>query len=303
VAGDEHRGGRAVAIIPVKFDYASPATLDEAIAILADHANAAVLAGGQSLIPAMTVRRVAPSMLVDLRRIEGLRGQSTTEGGTLRIGAATTLDEVAASAQIRSRWTALAEAAEAAGDAQVRNRGTVGGALADGHPAGDVIAAAIALDAVVHVTGRQGTRSIPAADFATGPFATALQPGEIVTSVDVPPQAARSGSAYVKLRHPGSGYAICGVAATVTISADGTTGASRVGITGAADHPVRLPSVEQAIHGKSLAAAAMAAAEAVPAAGLTFGSDLAASAEYRAHLARVLTERAVALAAQRGGTA
>lgn len=290
-------------MIPVKFGYASPATLEEAVALLARHTNAAVLAGGQSLIPAMTVRRVAPGLLVDLRQIPGLRGISTADRGGLRIGGATTLDEIAASTRCRSGWTALAEAAEAAGDAQVRNRGTIGGALADGHPAGDMIAAAIALDAAVNVTGTAGARAIAAADFATGAYRTSLQPGEIVTSVDLPAPAARSGSAYVKLRHPGSGYAICGVAAAVTVQADGTIGASRIAVTGAADHPTRLPSVERAVLGQAPPKASAAVAKAIAGAGLSWTSDLAASADYRAHLASVLTERAVAAARQRGGPA
>jgi aerobic carbon-monoxide dehydrogenase medium subunit len=291
-------------VIPVKFTYRSPATIEEATALLVGHAKAAVLAGGQSLIPSMTVRRTAPSMLVDIRKIGGLRGISKLpRKGGLRIGAATTLDEISGSPVVAATHEALAEAAGSVGDPQVRHRGTIGGALADGHPSGDLIAAAIALDATVNVSGPKGTRAIAAADLVTGPYATSLARGEIITSVDLPAAAARSGSAYLKIRHPGSGYAVCAVAAALTVGADGTVGSVRIAVTGAADAPVRLGAVEKAGVGKTVADAAAAAGKATTKAGLTYRSDLAASAEYRAHLASVLTERAVALAGERAGSA
>jgi aerobic carbon-monoxide dehydrogenase medium subunit len=291
-------------VIPVKFTYRLPATIEEASALLAGHAHAAVLAGGQSLIPSMTVRRTAPSMLVDIRKIGGLRGISKLpRKGGLRIGAATTLDEISGSPVVAATHEALAEAAGSVGDPQVRHRGTIGGALADGHPSGDLIAAAIALDATVNVSGPKGTRAIAAADLVTGPYATSLARGEIITSVDLPAAAARSGSAYLKIRHPGSGYAVCAVAAALTVGADGTVGSVRIAVTGAADAPVRLGAVEKAGVGKTVADAAAAAGKATTKAGLTYRSDLAASAEYRAHLASVLTERAVALAGERAGSA
>lgn len=296
--------GRAAAIIPVKFEYAAPTTLDEAVRLLAGNASALVLAGGQSLIPAMTVRRVAPALVVDVRQIDGLRGIANLEvGAGLRIGAATSLAEIAANEAIRDRYTALAEAAEAAGDAQVRNRGTIGGSLADGHPAGDLIAAAIVLDATVNLVGPKGTRKVAAADLVTGPYATDLKPGEIITAVELPAPAHGSGSSYVKQRHPGSGYAICGVAAALTVGKGGEVGAVRVAVTGAAEHPRRLDGAEDAATGKSLAEASAAAEAAVAHSRLKFVADLAASAEYRKHLAGVLAGRAIILAGQRGGGA
>lgn len=261
-----------------------------------------MLAGGQSLIPAMTLRHQAPAMLVDIGRIDDLRGTSSLPDGGLRIGAATTLDEIASSSQVRSRFTALAEAAESAGDPAVRNRGTIGGGLAAGHPAGDLIAAVLCLGGAINATGRRGGRAIAAEAFATGPYATALKAGEIITSVDLPAPQRGTGSAYVKLGHPGSGYAICAVAAAVTVGTDGTVAGGRIAVTGAADRPQRLSTAERALDGDAAEAAARAR-QAADEAGLDFRSDLAASADYRAHLTQVLTERAIALAAERGGSA
>ena len=277
-------------MIPVAFDYVTPATLDEAIALLAFNLDARVIAGGQSLIPAMSTRRLAPSMLVDLRRIAGLRGITALDGSGVRVGAATTLDELGTSMELRSRASALADAAVAAGDTQVRHLGTLGGALADGHPAGDLIAAVSVLDAVVTLVGPDGERSMPAAQLVTGPYQTCIGRGEILISVHVPAPAGRSGSSYVKVRHPGSGYAICGAAAAAILGADGGVLSVRVALTGVADHSAIVEGIRT---GGGAETMAQAAAAAVGAAGLAFVSDLAASGEYRAHLAGVLAGRAV----------
>jgi carbon-monoxide dehydrogenase medium subunit len=304
VAGHEQREVRRdAAIIPVKFEYATPATLEEAIGLLTDHAGASVVAGGQGLVPAMTVRRMAPSMLVDVRRIKGLRGISAAGGSSdLHVGAATTLAEIADDAGIRSSFTALAEAAEAAGDPQVRNRGTIGGSLADGHPAGDIIAAAIALDAVITLAGPSGARDVAAAAFVTGPYETVRRAGEIVTGIAFPAGSGERASAYVKQRHPGSGYAICGVAAAVSVHG-GTIQSVRIAVTGATAHPARLEGAEDAAAGSAAGQAAAAVEAAVVHSRLHFTTDLAASAGYRKHLAGVLAGRAVAIATQRGGPA
>ena len=252
----------------------------------------------------MSVRRVAPTTLVDIGGIAALRGiASGGAGGGVRIGATTTLSDIAADTSIRTRWTALAEAAEAAGDAQVRNRGTVGGSLADAHPAGDILAAAIALDGAVNISGPDGTRQIDAAEFVTGPYTTVLGRGEIITSLDLPAGAAGRGSAYVKQRHPGSGYAICGIAASLTLGSGGRAEAVRIAVTGATEHPGRLHGAEEAASGEPVDAAAGAAEAAVWRSRARFVSDLAASAAYRKHLAGVLTGRAIRLAGERGGVA
>lgn len=290
-------------MIPVRFDYLSPATLDEALTLLAKRDGAAVVAGGQSLIPAMTVGRQAPAALVDIRHIGEVRGISALPDGGLRIGAAATLDEIASSDKVRSRFTALSEAAESAGDAAVRNRGTIGGGLAAGHPAGDLIVAVQALGGTINVARRRAKRTIAADKFVTGPYATALKAGEIITSVDLPAPEPGTGSAYVKLRHPGSGYAICAVAAAVTSGKGGKVSASRVAVTGAADRPARLSSVEGALKGKVAREAAAKAGASASKAKVEFASDTSASSDYRKHLAGVLAERAILLAAQRGGEA
>jgi carbon-monoxide dehydrogenase medium subunit len=304
VVGDEPgEVRRAAAIIPVKFDYAAPETLEEAVGILAGNADASVIAGGQSLIPALTVRRTAPSVVVDISQIASLHGISSADDPAgLRIGATTTLAEIAADPAIRTGHTALAEAAESVGDPQVRHRATIGGSLGAGHPAGDVIAAAIALRAVIVLAGPDGTRRVAAEAFVTGPYATAIRAGEIITSVEIPAAAPGSGSAYVKQRHPGSGYAICGVAAAVTVGAGGIE-AVRLAVSGAAEHPRRLEGAEDAASGKSIADAAAAASEAVAHAHLKGVSDVAATAAYRKHLAGVLAGRAIDLAGQRAGGA
>lgn len=305
MAGDEPgEVRRAAAIIPVKFDYAAPATLEEAVVILAGNPDASVIAGGQSLIPALTVRRTAPSVLVDISQIASLHGISSAgDPAVLRIGATTTLAEIAADASIRSKHTALAEAAGSVGDPQVRHRATVGGSLGAGHPAGDVIAAAIALRAAIVLVGPAGTRRVAAEDFVTGPYATAAGAGEIITSVEIPAGASGGGSAYVKQRHPGSDYAICGVAAAVTLGSGGSVEAVRLAVSGAAEHPRRLEGAEEAAAGKSLADAVAAAGAAVAQAHLKGASDVAATAAYRKHLAGVLAGRAITSAGQRAGGA
>src|SRR5262245_19892267 len=154
----------------------------------------------------MSTRRVAPTAVLDIGAIASLREIAGLDGGgDLRIGAMATLADVADSAAIRRRWPALAEAAEAAGDAQVRNRGTIGGSLGDAHPAGDVLAAAITLRAEIEIAGPGGTREVSAASFATGAHESALAPNELITALLVPAEGG-AGSAYVKQRHPGSGY-------------------------------------------------------------------------------------------------
>jgi len=276
-------------MIPVQFDYVAPTELGQAVAVLQGNPNAAPLAGGVSLIPAMTTRRSAPALLVDLGMIADLRGISASGDG-LRVGATTTYAEIAASADVRQKYAALAEAVGSTADPQARNRGTIGGALAFADPADDVTAAALALDATVQVIGPQGRRSLSIADFVVGPYRTALMAGEIITAVVFP--ANDLVSTYVKFSNPGSGYAICGVAAALGRSGDGRVSVCRVAVTGAADRPVRLSRVEDALRGKALTAGTVAEAAKLAAdPGLTFRSDLAATAEYRAHLTGVLVKR------------
>lgn len=275
-------------MISTTFDYESPRTLSEALALLSSREEAKLLAGGHSLLPAMKLRLTAPAILIDLGRIAGLsyiRDAQTQ----VAIGAMTTHAAVAASKLLRESSPLLAEAAECIGDVQVRNRGTIGGNLAHADPAADYPAAILALDAELVATSGSGERVIAARDFFTGLFTTALRPNEILTEVRIP-KTLGAGTAYKKFPHPASGFAVVGVAAVVKLRGEKIESAA-VGITGAAASAFRARAVERALRGKpatAIAAAAQHAADSIEALGDTF-----ASAEYRQHLARVYTRRAL----------
>ncbi|HEX6799269.1 MAG TPA: xanthine dehydrogenase family protein subunit M [Ktedonobacterales bacterium] len=280
------------------FSYYAPESLDQALMLLQSHGDAKLLAGGQSLIPLLKLRLTEVGTLVDLGRIAELRGISD-EGDGLRFGAGTPYSQVIDSTSVQHRSPLIAQAVSQVGDPQVRSRGTIGGSLAHADPAGDLPAVALALDAEITAAGPRGKRTIPASDFFVDLLTTALQPIEVITAVrfkttDQP----HTGTAYVKHRHPASGYAVVGVAAVVTLGDDGACKSARIGITGAGTHAARATSVEQALAGKPLDAAALEAACATAADGLELMSDTYASDEYRAHLTRVLTKRAVQQAAE-----
>lgn len=264
--------------------YQAPSTLDDA-SRLAAQPGAVVLAGGQSLITELKRGALRPSLVVDLRRIESLR--SSGDDGW---GAMVTLDELAPGAP-----SALTDALAAIRDPQVRNRATIGGSVALVHQGADLPAVALALGAVITITGPGGPRSIEAAEFVSAPLAA----GEIVTAVRIPAAPPRSGSAYEKLPNPGSGYAICGVAAAVTLSTDGTVEAAAVGLAGAGPTALALTATAAALVGGRGTEEEVAKAAASAADGLKFPSDLAAPADYRAHLTRVLTARALRRAIRR----
>jgi aerobic carbon-monoxide dehydrogenase medium subunit len=271
---------------PKEFEYKRPATLDEAIGLLAENGDTRPLAGGHSLLPMMKLRLADPGTIVDIGRIPGLDGIDE-EGDAIRIGALATHAMVAASELVRSKCRVLASTAEGIGDRQVRNRGTIGGSLAHADPGADYPTVVTALAATVVVRGRNGEREIPADDFFTGVFTTALEHGELVTAVRVPAVAR---AAYEKHRHPASGYAVAGVACAV--GADG----ARIVVGGVTGTPVRARDAEQAMEigiAPVDEAAIAAVAEKVPAALSGALSDTYASGEYRVHLAQVLVKRAV----------
>ncbi|HXZ28697.1 MAG TPA: xanthine dehydrogenase family protein subunit M [Terriglobales bacterium] len=274
-------------MIPASFDYDSPRTLGEALALLASRGeDAKLLAGGHSLLPAMKLRLAQPPALIDLGRIPGLSYIREAHDG-LALGAMTTHAAVAASDLLRRNCPLLAETAAAIGDVQVRNRGTLGGSLAHADPAADYPAAILALDAELVTISESGERVIKARDFFTGMFATALRPDEILIEVRVP-RTGTAGTAYKKFHHPASGFAVVGVAAVVKTKAGRIEGAS-VGITGVAERAYRAAAVEQALRAQAaIADAAAHAADGVEALG-----DHFASSEYRAHLAAVFTRRAL----------
>jgi carbon-monoxide dehydrogenase medium subunit len=279
---------------PPKFDYYRAGTLDEALALLQQYNGAKALAGGHSLIPAMKLRLSDPGALVDIGRIAELRGIKAN-GGATRIGALTTHATVAASTNLPA---ALTEAAGQIGDPQVRNRGTVGGNIAHADPASDLPTVFVALGATVNVVGPNGKRSIPAADFFVDLFATALEEGELVTSVDIPVDNA-AGSAYAKLANPASRYAILGAAVMVKVS-NGVCSQASVAVGGLTPKATKAPSVEAAITGKTLTAENIEAAAAKIVDDLSeVNGDIHASAEYRTAMAPIYVARAIAAAASR----
>jgi aerobic carbon-monoxide dehydrogenase medium subunit len=275
-------------MIPANFDYESPRTLSEALDLLSSREDAKVLAGGHSLLPAMKLRLAAPAVLVDIGRVSGL-SYIREAGDKIAIGAMTTHAEVAASDLLRRQSPLLALTAENIGDTQVRNRGTIGGSLAQAHPAADYPAAVLALDAELVLNSRNGERIVPASKFFQGMFTTEVQPNEILTEVRVP-KTAGEGVAYKKFHHPASGYAVVGVAVRVK-KAGGSIGSAAVGITGVGEVAYRAAAVENALRGKPVSAIPGAAAHAAD--GVEVLADNFASANYRKHMAAVMTARAL----------
>jgi carbon-monoxide dehydrogenase medium subunit len=282
-------------VIPVAFDYLRPSTVDDAVSALAEAGDEAkVIAGGQSLLPVLRLRLAAPSLLVDLGGMPQLRGVRD-DGDALVIGAMTTHDELASSPLVAQHAPLLAHAAGKVGDRQVRHRGTIGGSLAHADPAADLPTVAAALDAEYLVVGRSGRRTVSASDFAVDYFTTALGPDEVLLEVRVP-KLAGWGSHYEKFHRVVQAWAIVGVAAAVQRS-NGSISAARVALTNMGPRPVRAAAVEAALVGCDANADAIAEACAAAAEGASPADDLTASAEYRRHLARVLTARAVRAAA------
>ena len=275
-------------MIAANFDYESPHTLSEALELLASREDAKILAGGHSLLPAMKLRLATPALLVDIGRISGLN-YIREVGDRIIIGATTTHFDVLSSAVLQRYSPLLSLAASQIGDTQVRNCGTIGGSLAQAHPAADYPAAVLALDAEIVATSRRGERPIRARDFFTGMFSTALQADEIITEIRIP-KTDGQGIAYKKHHHPASGYAVVGVAVRLSASS-GRIDTVAIGITGVSHIAYRATAVENALRGKPTAAikeAATRVADEIEVLG-----DYYASAEYRQHLAGVLTRRAL----------
>jgi carbon-monoxide dehydrogenase medium subunit len=280
-------------MIPAAFDYQRPDSVDEAVTLLASGGDEAkVLAGGHSLLPVLRLRLAAPSLLVDLGGIAALRGVRL-DGDTLVVGAMTTHAELAGSPAVREHAGLLAQAAATVGDRQVRHRGTLGGSLAHADPAGDLPTVAVALDAEMVLAGPGGRRTVPAAEFFVDYFTSALRPDELLVEVRVPALAGW-GTCYEKVNRTAQAWATVAVAAAVKRD-NGVISQARVALTNMGPTPVRARAVEQALAGATmddLAAAAARAAE-----GTSPPSDTTASGDYRAHLATVLTRRALTAAA------
>ena len=276
--------------------YQAPHSLDEAVALLAATANARPLAGGHTLLLEPMRSQLGGATLVDLGKVQGLSHIGFTRVGDLLIGAMTTIAALADSADVQSEVPALADAAAQVGDPQVRNRATLGGSLAANDPESDLTAVLLALEARLDLQGPQGQRTLSMQQFITGPRQTALEQGELITGVRIPTAGGR-GSAYEKMRHPATLYALCGVAAQVSLS-DGQVATCRVAVTGATEYAVRVGGVEAALVGQAPTAEAVAAASAATS-GLAFRGDTFGSAEYRAHLVGVLVQRALTRAVER----
>jgi carbon-monoxide dehydrogenase medium subunit len=284
-------------VYPASFEYHRPASVAEAVALLARHGDdAKLLAGGHSLIPLMKLRLAQPAHLVDIGRIDGLSGIRVGKDA-VAIGALTTHNHVASSRAVRQALPVLAEAADGIGDQQVRNRGTIGGSLAHADPAADWPALALALGARLTATGSSGSRTIAADEFFLDLLTTALRPDEILTEVQFPIPPAGSGSAYVKHAHPASRFAVCGVAVRLVPGAGGTCKDVRVAITGVGAKATRAVAVEHALDGQKPDAAAIAAAAERADQSIEMTADLQGGVDYKQHLTRVCTRRALERAA------
>jgi len=283
-------------MIPAAFDYARPSSIDEALqAIAAGGEDVKILAGGQSLIPVMRLRLAAPSTVVDLGRVQELRGVRD-DGDAIVIGAMTTHAAVLEDPLIKQHAPLIAEATETVADRQVRHRGTFGGALAHADPAGDLPAVALALDAEFVVAGPNRRRTVPARDFFVDYLTTALEDGELLVEVRIPKLSGDWGMHYEKFNRVAQAWSIVAVAAAVRRE-NGHIAEARIGLTNMGPTPLRATAAEQALAGAAASADAVAEAASHAAEGTEPSSDLNAQADYRRHLAQVLTRRAVSAAA------
>ncbi|HEX6234371.1 MAG TPA: xanthine dehydrogenase family protein subunit M [Jiangellaceae bacterium] len=280
-------------MIPAQFEYVRAGSVDEAVSALSEDAK--VLAGGQSLIPLMRLRLAYPEVLVDVSRVEEMRGVRE-EGDRLVIGAATTHDEVLRDPLVRTHCPVIAEVTATVADPAVRHRGTFGGSIAHADPAGDLPALALALDATMTIAGRGGRREVPAAEFFVDYLQTAVAPEEVLVSVSLPKLSEGWGHRYEKFNRSAQAWAMVGAVAVVQRS-NGTIGSARIGLVNVGSTPVRAAAVEAALAGADATPEAVAAAAEAATEGLNPTTDIHASADYRAHLAHVLTRRAVVAAA------
>ena len=275
-------------MIPPEFDYVAPASLDEALNALRGE-DAKVLAGGHSLLPLMKLRLAAPAMLVDLRKVPGLRGVQRDDG-QWKIGAMTRHADLQGNADLGP----VGKAAALIADQQVRNRGTIGGSLAHGDPASDMPTVLLAAEGAVTVTGSGGTREVAAVDLFQDYLTTSVNDDEVLTEVRVP-DFSGWGSSYLKFTRRAEDWAMVGVCAIVKKGADGTIEDVRVALTNMGSTPLRASATEAALRGQGVDAIASAAQQAAE--GTDPPGDLNATPEYKQHLARVLTRRALEEAA------
>ena len=285
-------------MIPAKFDYVAPSTVEEALQALSQSDDAKVIAGGQSLLPVLRMRLNAPELVVDIGRIESLRGVRD-DGDAIVIGAMTTHADVQNDPLVREHALLITKAVTEVADPQIRHRGTFGGALAHADPAGDLGAPALALEAEFVIAGSGGTRTVPADEFFVDLFTTAIGDGELLTEVRIPKRTGW-GAHYEKFVRVAHQWPIVAIGAAVKVDstdAGATISEARVGLTNMGSTPLRARGVEEALVGQSATDEAVRAAVASVAEGTNPPSDLNGDADYRKHLATVLTRRAVLAAA------
>jgi carbon-monoxide dehydrogenase medium subunit len=277
-------------MIPLAFDYEVAESVDHAVELLGQHGEEAkLLAGGHSLLPIMKLRLAAPAVLVDLGRVEELR-YIRDEGETIAIGAMTRHTDVEHDPLLQEQCGLLAYTASLVGDPQVRHRGTIGGSISHGDAASDLPSALLALEGTFVIKGSGGERTVAAGDFFEDYLQTDLAPDEVLTEIRVPKLGSNSGWSYKKFNRRAQDWAVVGVAAVVERS-NGSIGSARIGLTNMGSTPLRASAAESALSGADTSSVAEAASSAAE--GTSPASDIAASAEYRRHLARVLTRRAV----------
>ncbi len=280
-----------------KFEYFAPRSLEEALALLSAHQDdAKLLAGGQSLLSLIKLRLANPKVLIDLGRITAL-DYLRADGEKLNIGTLTTYAQLKQSDLLRNKCPLLPQTASVVGDAQVRNRGTLGGSLAHADPHGDMPAAALALEAELKAVGPKGARWIKAEDFFVAMFSTALAPDEVLTEIRVPVLDGER-SVYLKAARRPSDFAMVGVASRLKISPDQTCEQIAIGVTGVTDRPYRCVAVENALRGQKLNTKIIEEAAARVTDGVDVAEDLHASKKFRSHLARLYTARAIQAALQ-----
>jgi carbon-monoxide dehydrogenase medium subunit len=285
-------------MIPPPFDYRAAHSVEEAIALLGEHGDEAkLLAGGQSLIPAMRFRLASPGVLVDMNPITTL-DYMHEQNGHLAIGAMARESALDDSAVVQQHYALLADAAHVIADPLVRNRATVGGNIAHADPANDHPAVMLAYNATVVAQGPGGTRSIPIDDFFLGMFTTALEPDELLTEIRIPRPTPGSGGAYIKLERKVGDYAIAAVAVQLTMSGN-TVSAARIALTNLNIVPMRALEAEKLLVGQELSDSLLEAVGQAAAAECDPSADLRGSIEYKRDLTRVITKRAIRKAVAR----
>jgi len=286
-------------MFPASFGYVAAHSVEEAMQLLAKHGeDAKLLAGGHSLIPAMKLRLASPRTLIDLATVPGLRGVRM-DGNTLAIGALTVHTDVASAELVQKHLPGLADAASVIGDVQVRNRGTIGGSIAHADPGADFPVILTALNASFVLQSMSGSRSVAADDFFIDFYTTAMKPNEVLTEIRVPLPTSGSGTAYVKLPHPASGYVVVSAGVLITRQASGSCALASVVLGGLGSGPIRAVATETELQGKPLTPEGITAAAAKAAEETDAEADSYASAEYKGHVATVYARRAIEAAVRR----